>query len=64
MIFAAAIAAPKMPNTGLGVKAARHHRRDEVGGHALHHFVAGRDAGDEVLARGAGGFRRRRARPG
>ena len=31
---------------GPGVKAARHYRRDEVGGHALHDLVAGDEAGE------------------
>ena len=31
-----------------GVEAARHHGRNEVGGHALHDLVAGGEAGDEV----------------
>ena len=39
------------------VEAARHHRRNPVGRHPLHHLVAGRDAGDEVFARGALGLR-------
>ena len=46
-----------MLNTGLGVKPARHHRRDPVGGHPLHHFVAGGDAGDEIASGSAFAFR-------
>ncbi len=49
-----------------GVKAARHHARDEFRRHALHDFVAGGDAGQERLARSAarlgGGERRRQDR--
>ena len=40
-----------------GVEPARHDRRNPVGGHPLHHLVAGRDAGDEVPARRAFHFR-------
>ncbi len=49
-----------------GVEAARHDRRDELGGHPLHDLVAGGDRGQECLARGAGrlgrGQRRRQDR--
>ena len=31
-----------------GVEAARHHRGDELGGHPLHHLVAGGDGGEEL----------------
>ena len=41
-----------------GVEAARHHRRDEVGGHALHDLVARDDAGDVLLAGRAVDLRR------
>ena len=44
---------------GAGVEAARHHRRDEVGGHPLHHLVAGHEAGHEVAPGGALGLGRR-----
>ena len=40
------------------VEAARHHRRNEVGRHALHDLVAGREAGEEVPAGDARGLRR------
>jgi hypothetical protein len=47
-----------MPNTGLAWKAARHHRRNEVGRHPLHDLVARREGGDEIPAGGARRFRR------
>ncbi len=56
--LAAATAAPKIPNTGPAWKAARHDGRDELGGHALHDFVAGGDGGQELLAGSAGDLRR------
>ena len=33
-----------------GVKAARHHGRDELGGHPLHDLITGGDAGQKVTA--------------
>src|SRR5204863_2451013 len=33
-----------------GVKAARHDGRDDLGRHALHDLITGRDAGQELLA--------------
>jgi hypothetical protein len=41
-----------------GVEAARHHRRNPVGGHPLHDLVAGREAGDEIPSGSAFGLRR------
>ena len=41
-----------------GVKAPRHHRGNEVGGHPLHDLVAHRQAGDEVPSRDARRLRR------
>ena len=35
---------------GTGMEAARHHRGDELGGHAFHDFVGGGDRGEELLA--------------
>ena len=32
------------------MEAARHHRGDELGGHAFHDFVGGGDRGEELLA--------------
>ena len=37
-----------------GVKAARHHARDELRGHALHDLVTGGDTGQERLSGGTG----------
>ena len=41
-----------------GVEAARHHRRDEFGSHALHDLVGGGDGGEKHFARAARDFRR------
>src|SRR5262249_24924348 len=40
------------------MKAARHNRRDELGGHPLHDLIAGRHRGQEEAPRAAGALRR------
>lgn len=42
---------------GPGVKAARHHGRDPIGSHPLHHFVTRGNRRDDVTSRGALAFR-------